>query len=349
MSNNQAIAGAEEPVSNISFEELVAQRIGKAMATEEEPTEEVEEESQEDEDLASLEDEESDDVGDESEAEEVEESEEPTEIDLLSLTTEQIQDLAKKGKSRLLQRIGELTARNAGLQAQIDDRPQVVETKREVSQDSIPEQFRSIKSIDELKSKFEECEGTLEATEELLRTYRKYDDDDVIEVDGKEFTKLQIEQANFNSRKALTKFLPAQQQHLAKLAQYEQMNKQYVDAVMSEVPEIADSETEIGKHYANLIADPLIERVRKEIPEIGFQIEYIIGHAARSIFAGKKLKATAPVMGNKLKANPPSSPVGSGSAKSSVKPAQKAKDAYQRFESSGSPDDWIIARTSKFK
>jgi len=344
MSNNQAIAGAEEPVSNISIEELIAQRIGRATASEEEPLEESEEESQEEDDLASLEGEDIEESEDESEEENEGDSEERNEIDLLDLTTEQIQELAKKGKSRLLQRIGELTAQKKALEEKLTAQPQVLDSKREISQNDIPETIRSINSLEGIKSKFEEYEAVIEATDDLLRQYRKYDDDDIIEYQGQELTKLQIENANVNSRKALTKYLPAQQQHLAKTAHYEQLNKQYVSAVEQEVPEINDSESEIGKNYANFIADPLIERVRKEIPEIGIQIEYILGHAVRSIFAGKKLKSTAPVVGSKLKASPPSNPVGSGSAKSSVKPAQKSKDAYSRFESSGRPEDWIAHR-----
>ena len=344
MSNNQATAEAEESVSNISIEELIAQRIGKATASQDEPLEESEDESPEEDDLASQESEDIDESDEESEEENEEQSEEQNEIDLLDLTTEQIQELAKKGKSRLLQRIGELTAQKKALEEKLTAQPQITESKREVPQSDIPESIRSLKSFEDIKNKFEEYEAVIEATDDLLRQYRKYDDDDIIEYQGQELTKLQIENANINSRKALTKYLPAQQQHLAKNAHYEQLNKQYVSAIEQEVPEIKDSESEIGKNYANFIADPLIERVRKEIPEIGIQIEYILGHAVRSIFAGKKLKSTTPVMGSKLKASPPSNPVGSGAAKSSTKPAQKAKDSYQRFESSGRPEDWIAHR-----
>lgn len=344
MSNNQATAEAEESVSNISIEELIAQRIGKATASQDEPLEESEDELPEEDDLASQESEDIDESDEESEEENEEQSEEQNEIDFLDLTTEQIQELAKKGKSRLLQRIGELTAQKKALEEKLTAQPQATESKREVPQSDIPESIRSLKSFDDIKNKFEEYEAVIEATDDLLRQYRKYDDDDIIEYQGQELTKLQIENANINSRKALTKYLPAQQQHLAKNAHYEQLNKQYVSAIEQEVPEIKDSESEIGKNYANFIADPLIERVRKEIPEIGIQIEYILGHAVRSIFAGKKLKSTTPVMGSKLKASPPSNPVGSGAAKSSTKPAQKAKDSYQRFESSGRPEDWIAHR-----
>jgi hypothetical protein len=100
--NDPSIAGDANPVSdNLSFEELVFTN------REEIPLEpEAEEESIDD--LDGAEAEESEVESDEAEeAEEEEESgESESEIDLLSLTTEQIQELAKKGKSRLLQRVG---------------------------------------------------------------------------------------------------------------------------------------------------------------------------------------------------------------------------------------------------
>ena len=111
--NPEATAEANESVSNnLSFEELLAQRVSRHTAPEEEPEEQPEEPSDtEDEDPAGQEDEETSEVEEEADEEESDaESEEQSEIDLLSLTPEQIQSLAKKGKSRLLQRIGELTA-----------------------------------------------------------------------------------------------------------------------------------------------------------------------------------------------------------------------------------------------
>ena len=122
MSNPEAIAEATESVSNLSFEELVAQRT----ARQEIPETETEEESQEEESQEELE--ETPEPEEESETEEeTEEEEEESQIDLLSLTSEQIQSLAKKGKSRLLQRIGELTAQKKALEEQIKSKPEIKE------------------------------------------------------------------------------------------------------------------------------------------------------------------------------------------------------------------------------
>ena len=344
MSNPEATAEAIESVSNLSFEELVAQRVARQTSPEEEPEEESEESPEADEEPASLEDEESPESEEETEEESEEEAEEESEIDLLSLTTEQIQSLAKKGKSRLLQRIGELTAQKKALEEKIQSQPQ--SQAKVVPQDENP--FREVASFEALKGKYDELERTLETTDEILEEHEDYGPDDIIVVGDKEFSKKQIRKANRNAREALTKYIPAQQQHLIKVAQYEEMSKQYSEAAKSEVPEIQDEESEIGKSYKAVVSDPLIDRIKAQVPEIGFQIEYILAHASRSIYGNKKIK-TQSAMGSKLKVNPSSTPYGAGAAKSSSPAKAKVGDAYNRFERSGSPEEWIAARIAKFK
>lgn len=345
--NPEATAEANESVSNnLSFEELLAQRVSRHTAPEEEPEEQPEEPSDtEDEDPASQEDEETSEVEEEADEEESDaESEEQSEIDLLSLTPEQIQSLAKKGKSRLLQRIGELTAQKKALEEKIQSQPQT--PAKVIPQDENP--FRDVASFEELKGKYDELEKTLESTDEILEEHEDYGPEDIILVGDKEFTKKQIRKANRNAREALTKYIPAQQQHLIQIAQYEQMAKQYSEAAKSEVPEIQDEESEIGKSYKALVSDPLVDKLKSQVPEIGFQIEYILAHAARSIYGGKKIKAQ-PAVGNKLKVSPSSTPFGAGAAKSSTPKNAKVVDAYSRFEKTGSADEWIAARIAKFK
>lgn len=340
MSNPEATAEAIESVSNMSFEELVAQREARynqepETESEEQP-EELETESEEEEVPAEQEETEA-----EEEAEE-EEEEPESEVDLLSLTAEQIQALAKKGKSRLLQRIGELTAQKKALEEKIQSQPNV----KEVPQDENP--FREIQSFDDLQSKYKELEKTLEATDALLEEYEDYRGEDVILVGDKEFTKQQIRKANRNSRDALTKYLPAQQAYLQQIASMEQMKVQYIAAAEEEVPDIKDESTVVGKQFKALVSDPLIEKLRKQVPEIGYQIEYILAHAANSINGGARAKKQAAV-GNKLKVSPSSSPFGAGAAKSSVSAKSKVADAYSRFEKSGSPEEWVAARIAKYK
>ena len=337
MSNPEATAEAIESVSNMSFEELVAQRTARQSnpeAESEEQTEEQESESEEDENAPQPE---------ETEIEEdPEEEEEESEIDLLSLTTEQIQSLAKKGKSRLLQRIGELTAQKKALEEKIQSQPGI----KEVPQEQNP--FREVQSFDDLKGKYKELEKTLDATDELLEEYEDYRSEDVILVGDREFTKQQIRKANRNAREALTKYIPAQQAHLQQIAQMQELKGQYIAAAEEEVPDIKDETTTVGKQFRNLMSDPLIEKLRKQVPEIGYQIEYIMAHASNSINGGTRTKKQ-PAVGTKLKISPSPSPFGAGAAKSSTSSKTKVTEAYTRFEKSGSPEEWVAARIAKYK
>ena len=347
--SNPSIAGDAKPSGeNLSLQDIVSLRLGGEESEESTQEAESEEEAAEENTEDELQEEatESEESAEESEEEESQEEEEEssTDIDLLNLTPDQIKELAKKGKSRLLERIGELTAKNKALEEKARSFEEKQGTK-EIPQDQNP--FSGITSQEDLQAKYKEIEATLESTDLILEEHEDYGPDDYIVVGDKEFTKKQIRKANRNAREALTKFLPAQSQHLAKMAQIENLAQQYQVAAAKEVPEIQDEESEIGKSYKQVMSDPLIARVKKEIPELGMQVEYLVAHAMRSILGGKaKIVAGA---GTKLKVKPPSSPVGAGAAKSGNSPKGKTKEAYSRFEQSGSVDDWIAARIAQIQ
>lgn len=347
--SNPSIAGDAKPSGeNLSLQDIVSLRLGGEESEESTQEAESEEEAAEENTENELQEgaTESEESAEESEEEESQEEEEESsaDIDLLNLTPDQIKELAKKGKSRLLERIGELTAKNKALEEKARSFEEKQGTK-EIPQDQNP--FSGITSQEGLQAKYKEIEATLESTDLILEEHEDYGPDDYIVVGDKEFTKKQIRKANRNAREALTKFLPAQSQHLAKMAQIESLAQQYQVAAAKEVPEIQDEESEIGKSYKQVMSDPLIARVKKEIPELGMQVEYLVAHAMRSILGGKaKIVAGA---GTKLKVKPPSSPVGAGAAKSGNSPKGKTKEAYSRFEQSGSVDDWIAARIAQIQ
>jgi len=327
---------------NLSVDELVHLRMGETTKsevkaeesgteteeTEEQPGEQPEEETEETEE-------------EETEESEKTEEEEEAEVDLLDLSPEQIQALAKKGKSRLLERIGELTAKNKALEEKLTTGQAQAPV---VAPDSNP--FRDLTSYDALEAKQKELEATLETTDALLEDYEGYGPDDVITVGNREFTKKQIRQANRNARDAITKFLPAQASHLQKIQQMSAMSEKYREAAFKEVTELNDEKSEVSKQFKALVSDPLVDRVKKEIPELGMQFEYLLAHAARSIFGSKKSVTTG--AGMKLKANPPASPGGAGTARTMKPKAAKAQEAKSRFLETGSAEDLIAARLAQF-
>lgn len=346
MSNDQkAIEGAEPLSQNISFEELLAQRM--ETANEPEETEETEEsEEPETEEVES----------DEDQAEEVEETEEETEsdeteepeaedIDLLSLSPAQIQELAKKGKSRLLHRIGELTAQKHALEERLNTLPDA-KPLLDIPQENNP--FKDLKTVEEIRAKHAEFLKVAEETDRILEDHEEYASDDIITLGDKEFTKKQIRLANRNARDAMLKFLPAQHAELVRIEQRTQMAAAYDAAIPKEVPEVADEESDIGKQFKAMLSDPLVEQVRQRVPDLAPQLGYLLAHAVASIHRSQKLKTRQPAQGPPPRPKVSGSPVGAGAARSGVK-ASKGSDQMKKFEETGSVEDWIAARSAKLQ
>lgn len=346
---------AEEPkdsAENLSQDGLVAMLMqGKQEEAELEETEEEPEAEEETEDEVEAEGEESEgeaeseeESEDEEESEEESEEEESDDIEqLLNMSPEQIKELAKKGKTRLLERIGELTAKYRDAEAKL----QQIEQKqpaREIPQEQNP--YKDLTSIEDIKAKHEEFERTLEHTDALLEEYEDYGPDDIIEVGNQEFTKKQIRLANRNARNALTKFLPAQAAHIHKQQQYVEANKHWVAQAKKEVPEIQDEDSEIGKAYKQFVESPGIAKLKETLPDLGVDVEYLIAHAVRSI-VGKAKPKVSKGAGKKLKVKPPASPVGAGAARSGQGGSNKVDSLYQRFLSTGDPNDYVAYETAK--
>jgi len=328
---------------NLSMEAFIAARLQEDQPEEESP----EESTEESDDLEPL-DENIEEAEEEEETEEEqpegeEESEQTGEIDLLELAPEQIQALATKAKSRLLKDVGKLRAENRIMAERLAS----LETQGQKKAKDIPTEanpFGNLQSMDDIQAKADELEQTLEVTDRLLEEYEDYGPDDIIQVGQEPFTKKQIRIANRNARDSITKFLPAQQKHVVKMMNLAKGSEVYRAQAEKEVPEITDEKTEIGKNYRILVSDPLVKQVKEKLPELGFQMEYILAHAARSIFGkGSKIPAGA---GSKLKVKLPASPVSSSGIKGS---SQKSKvdSALARYEKTGSQADWQAYRLAQ--
>jgi len=344
--NDQAepTPGANNPDAPLSEEAFIARRLQSAESPETEETEEpaqAEEETETEETEEGTEDTEETTEGEEA-TEETEETENQ-EIDLESLTPEQIQQLAKKGKSRLLQRIGELTAKNKALEdsARANAKP--------LPKPIADNPFSSLKTREEVDAKIEELEKVAEDTDRILDDHDDYGPEDVIKLGNKEFTKKDIKAANRNARNALLKFLPAQQAEIARSEQRKQMEESFTAAIPQEIPEVADETSEISKLYQGFIADPLVEQIKRSVPEIAPQLGWLLAHAARSIRMPKvKPKTSAPAPGALPKPRPAGNPVPAGAARSGGDPAaRKAEQARKTYEETGSEEALVAARIAK--
>ena len=344
---SEATDGAENPLSNnISFDDYINRRSQEVSEPEAETTEPEDESWEETEE--SLEPEAVSDEPEESDEEVTEdEEEEEQEIDLLSLNPEQLQALAKKSRSRLLHRVGELTAQKKALEEKLSSQ---AETKPlpVIPQEENP--FRDIESVEGLQAKFAELEKVAEETDNILEEHEDYGAEDIIVVGDREFTKKEIRKANRNAREAMAKYLPAQHAELARREQRVQMEAHYTGLIPQEVPELANEDSELSKQYQALLSDPLVEQVNKLVPDLGPQLPYILAHAVRSIHRSQKSKVAVKAAGVVSKAKVPGTPFGAGAAKSGPKTAKKSADqAYQRFQSSTSVEDWVAARVARMQ
>jgi hypothetical protein len=345
MKNTQsdATAGADTPVSdNISFEELVAQRIGAH--TESEDEEDRSDDLDGDDDLIE-DDQDVDDVETNEDDQSEETEEESEELDLLNLTTEQIQELAKKGKSRLLHRVGELTAQKKALEEQLKSQLEAQPQYDPVPSEENP--FREITTVDELKAQVKEMEKVAKDTDHILDEHEDYGLDDIIVIGDREFTKREIKKANRNARESLVKYLPAQQAELVKREQRVALEAHLGSLIPQEIPEFADEESSLVKQFNAMMADPLVAQVKQRVPDIAPQLAYLLAHAAKSMQRSAKTVNRAKTT-EQSRSKVSGTPFGVGAAKSSPRSAKKAADQqYQKFQKSHSENDWIAARVAR--
>lgn len=344
---SEPTAGGQNPASdNLSFEALIEQRTRQVTATEEsteqpepEEPEEIEETEPEETPEATETDPDTEEETDEEETEETD----PT-IDLLNLSPEDIQALAKKGKSRLLHRIGELTAQKRALEEKLNQAPADAKPLPE----PIPNNpFKELKTLEDVNAKWKELEKVADETDLILENHEDYAADDIITLGDKDFTKKEIRAANRNARNAMTKFLPAQASAIQKSGQLKELEEKFNAAIPVEIPELADTESPLTKQYQAMVADPLVQQVRDRVPDLAPQLGYILAHAVRSINS-LKAKPKTPAAAVTPRPKVPASPLGAAGARSTALPARKAvEQAQERFEKSGSVEDWIAARTAR--
>ena len=212
-----ANAGAEEsPVANtnMSVTEFANRRLGEMTQEVQEQTEPQEEVTEETEEQVT---EEVTDGVDEiqEETEEVTENEEDvlSQIDLDTMSEDELRELSEKLGSKAVARFGALTAKRkaaeerlAELEAKLSQQ-NPLETPRKV--DNNP--FSNLDSVEELQAKSTEVENIIEWAEDLLFESDAYAPDDVVtEVDGKELTKADIRKHLLQARKSQKTFLPDQ-------------------------------------------------------------------------------------------------------------------------------------------
>lgn len=272
--------------------------------------------------------------------------------DIADLTDEEIKELAERGKSGILKRFAELTAKRkmaeekaAALEAMVaQSRQQMPEVKVENNP------FSKIATVDELKAKHEEVNQVVEWAEDVLfRAENLAADDVAATVDGKDYTKAEIRESLRNARKARDKYLPAQFSELQAKAQRAQMEAAFKEQARKELPWMTGEDNDTRKRFEAMVNDPRIKKLKETVPEIAPQIEYLVGHAANSMFGRRTVETYATNTPKSPTLSPPATPSSSAAApeRAEARQDKQVQEVESRFKKTGSASDFIALRTAQ--
>lgn len=278
-----------------------------------------------------------------------------SQVDLSKLTDEEIVALAAKGKSGLLKRVAELTAKRK----QAEERAAALEQRfqqqspvfTEAKVDNNP--YAAIKTPAELNTKYQEVSDVIEWAEGVLdQSDHLVGGDIAADVAGKQMTKSEVKETLRNARKAKEKLIPAQFKELQEENGRMQQGIAFANQARKELPWLDDKDSEPMKILAAMLNDPRTSKLEKAAPELAPQLGYLLAHAVNSMHSRKALPLTEPVKDAKpgaIKVSPPSNPstAAAGSDRRETRGEQDVKVASQRVRESGKVVDFIALRTAQ--
>lgn len=294
---------------------------------------------------------------DKQEAEETETAQEAApkrkleDIDIDELTDDDIRELAEKGKSGLLKRIAELTAKRKAAEEQLAAMKAEQSKKQEdplkAKAEEIPAEFKKLSTIEELQAKASEVEQTIEEAEELLWANDHMGADDVIlNVNGNEYTKAQVRAALRLNKKIRNKVLPARLAEIQEAQARKALRGQYFEQAKKELDWLSGEENDTKVQFEALRESPVLKKAVQSTPELEPYLDYMVAHAANSMFNRKPIPLDSKP---KPAIQPTASPTtGAARAEQPESRLQKSlKEAESRFRSSGKEDDFVALRAAK--
>lgn len=340
------------PQSNMSAADFVNRRLGQLNeATQEEtPIVEATDEVTEEAEVESTEAEINEEVVAERTEETEELSEESTDVlsqlDLDEMSEDDLRELSEKLGSRAVARFGELTAKRKAAEAKLKEMEAQLQNKNPLeTQEVANNPYASVDSIEGLQEKAKEVTDVIEWAEETLFNADGYGPEDVvIEVEGKELTKSDVRKSLLNARKARDKFLPAQLKSVQRVAQSKQLKEAFDSQASTELNWLQGEDNDVRKSYEAMVGDPRFNSLREKAdPEVAAQLNYLMAHAANSIY-GRKLVKEAP---KSATLTPPKTAgtAASQSEKTVGKSVKALKNLNQQFRQSGNKSDFITLRT----
>ena len=300
--SNEITEGVAEPStettalqSNMSAADFVNRRLGQLNegTQEEAPPVEATDEVTEEAEVESPEVEASEEIV----AEQTEEPEGSTDVlsqlDLDDMSEEDLRELSEKLGSRAVARFGELTAKRKAAEAKLKEMEASLQNNNPLETQTVANNpYESVDTIEGLQEKAKEVNEVIEWAEETLFNADGYGPEDVVtEVEGKELTKADVRKSLLNARKARDKYLPAQLQTVQRVQQSHQLREAFDAQAEQELNWLQGEDNDVRKNYEAMIGDPRFNSLREKAdPEVAAQLNYLIAHAANSIYGRKPVK-----------------------------------------------------------
>ena len=273
-----------------------------------------------------------------------------SQVNLTELSDEDIAELAQKGKSGLLKRIAELTAKRKLAEERTAQLEQYVQqqsknTPIEPKVENNP--FSKVATVEELGKKSQEISEVIEWAEDVLDRAEHLSHEDIAAtVDGRQLSKAEVKQHLRDARRAKDKFLPAQHKELVAKANRVQARTVFEASARKELDWLSSTEdNDTRRQYQNMLNDPRLKVLEEAAPDIAMQLPYILAHAANSMFARKTIAIDPPAA---PRVKPPSSPTASAAPEQPENRGEKGlKERAKRLSETGSVSDFVALRTAQ--
>jgi hypothetical protein len=266
------------------------------------------------------------------------------------MSEDDLRELSEKLGSRAVARFGELTAKRKAAEAKLKEMEAQLQNNNPLeTQEVANNPYESVDTLEGLQEKAKEVTEVIEWAEETLFNADGYGPEDVVtEVEGKELTKADVRKSLLNARKARDKFLPAQLQKVQRVQQSHQLKEAFDAQAEQELNWLQGEDNDVRKSYEAMIGDPRFNSLREKAdPEVAAQLNYLIAHAANSIYGRKPVKETP----RNTTLTPPKTAgtAASQSEKTVGKSVKALKNLDQQFRQSGNKSDFITLRTLQLK
>jgi len=358
--SNEITEGVAEPSTettalqsnNMSMADFVSRRLGqqKEETQEEAPIVEATDEVTEEAEVESTEAEVNEEIVAEQTKEPQGSEDVLSQLDLDEMSEDDLRELSEKLGSRAVARFGELTAKRKAAEAKLKEMEALLQNNNPLeTQEVANNPYASVDTLEGLQEKAKEVTEVIEWAEETLFNADGYGPEDVVtEVEGKELTKADVRKSLLNARKARDKYLPAQLQAVQRVQQSHQLKEAFDAQAEQELNWLQGEDNDVRKSYEAMIGDPRFNSLREKAdPEVAAQLNYLIAHAANSIYGRKLVKETP----RNTTLTPPKTAgtAASQSEKTVGKSVKALKNLDQQFRQTGNKSDFITLRTLQLK